>query len=72
MPDPPVIPVPPTHRHSVMLINRNDIFMGQSFLRSSECCRFEIDLLRLPAKSNQVRQHSRPMAKRAAGARQPF
>ena len=32
-------------RHGAMLINRNDIFMGQSFLRYGECCQFEIDLL---------------------------
>ena len=32
-------------RHGAMLINPNDIFMGQSFLRYGECCQFEIDLL---------------------------
>jgi FkbM family methyltransferase len=51
MPDPSTIPAiaPPyqlvTTRHGVMLINRNDIFMGQSFLRYGECCQFEVDLL---------------------------
>jgi FkbM family methyltransferase len=28
-----------------MLVNRNDIYMGQSLLRYGECCQFEIDLL---------------------------
>ena len=32
-------------RHGSMLVNRNDVFMGQSFLRYGECCQFEIDLL---------------------------
>jgi FkbM family methyltransferase len=48
MPDLPAIAPPyqlTATRHGVMLINRNDIFMGQSFLRYGECCQFEIDLL---------------------------
>jgi FkbM family methyltransferase len=32
-------------RHGTMLINRNDIYMGQSLLRYGECCEFEINLL---------------------------
>lgn len=32
-------------RHGSMLVNRNDVFMGQSFLHYGECCQFEIDLL---------------------------
>jgi FkbM family methyltransferase len=58
MPGPTEIPAiaPPYQlvrtRHGTMLINRNDIFMGQSFLRYGECCQFEIDLLlRLIASS---------------------
>lgn len=48
---PPAIPAiaPPyqltTTRYGSMLVNRNDIFMGQSYLRYGECCQFEIDLL---------------------------
>ena len=48
MPDLPAIAPPyqlTATRHGTMLINRNDIFMGQSFLRYGECCQFEIDLL---------------------------
>ena len=32
-------------RHGSMLVSRNDVFMGQSFLHYGECCQFEIDLL---------------------------
>ena len=32
-------------RHGSMLVNRNDLFMGQSFLHYGECCQFEIDTL---------------------------
>jgi len=32
-------------RHGSMLVNRNDIFMGQSFLHYGECCQFEIETL---------------------------
>ena len=48
---PPVIPAIAapyqlaTTRYGSMLVNRNDIFMGQSYLRYGECCQFEIDLL---------------------------
>lgn len=34
-----------TTRYGSMLVNRNDIFMGQSYLRYGECCQFEIGLL---------------------------
>jgi FkbM family methyltransferase len=66
-------------RHGVMLINRNDIYMGQSLLRYGECCQFEIDLLlRLiapsgPSASGLVLEagsnmgvHSVPMAQELA------
>jgi FkbM family methyltransferase len=51
MPDFSEIPhiAPPyqlTHtRHGVMLVNRNDIYMGQSFLRYGECCEHEVQVL---------------------------
>ena len=32
-------------RHGAMLVNPNDIYMGQSFLRYGECCEFEIQTL---------------------------
>jgi FkbM family methyltransferase len=32
-------------RHGSMLVNRNDIFMGQSFLHYGECCQAEIAVL---------------------------
>jgi len=40
-------------RHGSMLVNRNDVFMGQSFLHYGECCQFEIEtLLQLLAQPN--------------------
>ena len=32
-------------RHGIMLVNANDIYMGQSYLRYGECCESEIDVL---------------------------
>jgi len=32
-------------RHGSMVVNRNDVFMGQAFLRYGECCQFEIEVL---------------------------
>jgi len=32
-------------RHGSMVVNRNDVFMGQSFLHYGECCQFEIEFL---------------------------
>ena len=32
-------------RHGLMLVNPNDIYMGQSFLRYGECCQREIQVL---------------------------
>jgi FkbM family methyltransferase len=32
-------------RHGTMLVNSNDIYMGQAYLRYGECCEQEIDLL---------------------------
>ena len=32
-------------RHGVMLVNPNDLYMGQSFLRYGECCEHEIQIL---------------------------
>lgn len=32
-------------RHGPMLVNRNDLFMGQSFLRYGECCEREVQVL---------------------------
>jgi len=32
-------------RHGTMLVNCNDIFMGQSYLRYGECCEHEVEVL---------------------------
>jgi FkbM family methyltransferase len=32
-------------RHGTMLVNSNDIFMGQAYLRYGECCEHEVDVL---------------------------
>lgn len=32
-------------RHGALLVNRNDVYMGQAYLRYGECCEFEVELL---------------------------
>ena len=63
-------------RHGTMLVNRNDVYMGQAYLAYSECCeletRFLLALLRVPGlvieAGANMGVHTIPMA-RALGAR---
>jgi FkbM family methyltransferase len=63
-------------RHGTMLVNRNDVYMGQAYLAYGECCeletRFLLSLLRVPGLVIEVGAnmgvHTIPMA-RALGAR---
>lgn len=62
-------------RHGVMLVNRNDVYMGNALLLYGECCelesRFILTLLRLPGLTIEVGAnmgiHTIPMAKFLAG-----
>jgi FkbM family methyltransferase len=62
-------------RHGVMLVNRNDIYMGQALLLYGECCelesRFILSMLRNPGLVIEVGAnmgiHTVPMARYLAG-----
>lgn len=64
-------------RHGALLVNRNDIYMGQAYLRYGECCEFEVELLlsllRFPGLTIDVGAnmgvHAVPMARELARQR---
>jgi FkbM family methyltransferase len=64
-------------RHGTMLVNRNDVYMGQAYLAYGECCeletRFLLSLLRVPGLVIEVGAnmgvHTVPMARALSGRR---
>ena len=64
-------------RHGTMLVNRNDVYMGQAYLAYGECCeletRFLLSLLRVPGLVIEVGAnmgvHTVPMARALGGRR---